>query len=394
MTKPSHVLLLTLAQLVAFGQQPAPAPVPMRSPELHPDRRVTFRLPAPKATEVLLRGDFLKKREAMQKDEKGVWTVTVGPIQPDLYTYEFLVDGVRTIDPNNPSVKNTSLPMQTSSWLNVPGSSPMFYDARPVPHGVVQVRYYKSKSLDADRRLYIYTPPDYDRVTARYPVLYLLHGAGGDESVWLALGHINMIMDNLIADRKIAPVVVVMPFGYAFSPTDPPEGLKDVQRSQRDGFVKDLIGDVIPFVQATYRVNTGREDRAIAGLSMGGGQALSIGLQHPELFSRVAGFSAGLLQGTLSETFRDALANSKKINSEFKIIWFSCGTDDRLFAANQEFSNLLKKNNITHTFRTMDGDHTWQVWRRSLYEVSPLIFPQNRDRAALKTSELERKTIQ
>ncbi|MBZ5611236.1 MAG: esterase [Acidobacteriia bacterium] len=393
MTRPSLVLLLTLAPFSTFAQQPGAATGPIHSPEVHPDRRVTFRLPAPKAAEVLLRGDFLKSREVLRKDEKGLWAVTVGPIEPDIYAYEFLVDGVRTVDPNNPSVKNSSLPMQTSSWLEVPGQSPMFYDTRQVPHGAMQIRWYRSKSLDSERRLYIYTPPDYERVTARYPVLYLLHGAGGDDSVWLALGRVNMILDNLIADHKIAPLVVVMPFGYAFSPNAPPEGLADVQQSQRAGFERDLIGDVIPYVQANYRVNTSRNERGIAGLSMGGGQALTIGLHHPELFSRVAGFSAGLQQRNLKETFQDVVANPKKVNDEFKTIWFSCGTDDRLFAVNQEFSNLLTKNGITHTFRPMTGDHTWQVWRRSLFEVSPLLFPQTRERAALKAPDRERKTI-
>jgi enterochelin esterase family protein len=349
---------------------------PLRSPDFGSDHRVTFRLLAPKATEVLLRGDFLTARMPLQKDEKGVWSATVGPVRPDIYAYEFVVDGVRVLDPNNPSMKYSSRPMEASSLLEVPDERPMFYDARPVPHGTVQMRWYSSKSLDSERRLHVYTPPNYEHTSARYPVLYLLHGAGGDDGVWVGLGHANLILDNLIAAGKLGPLIVVMPFGYAFPPNAPDNAGIQQRERQGSGFIRDLLEDVIPYVQSNYRVNTDRDHRAIAGLSMGGGQALNIGLHHLELFSRVAGFSSGFLAGNFKQTFQDVVAHPEKLNAEIKLLWVGCGTEDRLFASNQEFSEELKSSGIKHTFRSSEGNHTWQVWRRYLYEVAPLLFPK------------------
>ncbi|MBZ5607642.1 MAG: esterase [Acidobacteriia bacterium] len=368
-----------IAALVAcvFGtagaqqRNPATQPAAVRSPEFSTDHRVTFRLYAPKATEAFLRGDFLADRVAMHKDEHGLWTVTVGPFQPDIYAYEFQLDGVRVLDPNNPAMKYSSRPREASSLLEVADDKPMFYDARRVPHGTVHERWYSSKSLDTERRIHVYTPPDYEHSSTRYPVLYLLHGAGGDDAVWTVLGHANLMLDNLIADGKLQPLVVVMTYGYAYPPNDPAyDGAQ-----QRTGFVRDLLEDVIPFVQANYRVNTDRDKRAIAGLSMGGEQAINIGLHHPELFSRVAGFSSGFV-GNFKDNYKDVLGNSQKLNADIKLLWMTCGTEDRLFAPNQEFSELLKAGGIKHTFRSTQGNHTWQVWRRALHEVAPMMFPK------------------
>jgi enterochelin esterase-like enzyme len=376
MRLPLGAWITVCTALAGWAQQQTPPNSPLRSPELSSDRHATFRLLAPKAGEVILQGDFQNGRTNMQKDEKGVWSVTIGPIPPDIYAYQYFIDSVRVLDPSNPSMKYSSRPMEASSLLEVPDDRPMFYDARKVPHGIIQQRWYSSKTQDAERRLHIYTPPDYERNAGRYPVLYLLHGAGGDDGVWTVLGHVNLILDNLIADGKLAPLVVVMTYGYAYPPNDPANAGQQGQQRQRTGFVKDLIDDVIPFVQANYRVNTDRDHRAIAGLSMGGEQSINIGLHHPELFSRVAGFSSGFV-GNFKQNYQDVVPNSKKLNSEIKLLWMSCGTDDRLFAPNQEFSELLKSSGVKHTFRSMEGNHTWVVWRRSLLEVVPQIFPKS-----------------
>jgi enterochelin esterase-like enzyme len=356
-------LTLVLALLVtpsAFAQRGVPAP---RSPELLPDGRVTFRIAAPAATDVRLTGDFLTAPETLRKDEKGIWSVTVGPVSPEVYSYQLSVNGVAT----------------TRGRLDVPGASPMFYDLRAVPHGAVEQRLYDSKAVQGVRRAFIYTPPNYSRSSERYPVLYLLHGAGGDETGWTENGRANLILDNLIASGKLKPLVVVMPYGYAYPPTSLLAEGADAMKRQRADFNRDLLENLIPFVQANYRVYADREHRAIAGLSMGGGQALGLGLSHTDVFSRVAGFSAALGVVTSPQAggldFKPLIADAKAVNDRLKLLWVGCGTEDTLFNSNKEFAQLLETSGVKHTFRVSDGAHTWQVWRRYLNEVAPLLFP-------------------
>jgi enterochelin esterase family protein len=288
----------------AAAQRGAPA---VRSPEIHPDGRVTFRLAAPNATDVRVSADFLSTPQALQKDEKGIWTATVGPVKSELHAFQLLVNGVA-------AVRGT---------VNIPGASPMFYDMRPVPHGGIEQRWYASKTIQTTRRVFVYTPPDYARSRARYPVLYLLHGAGGDESGWTENGRVNLILDNLIADGKLKPLVVVMPYGNAYPPSSPLAEGADAMRRQRDLFRRDLIEDLIPFVQSNYRVSTDREHRAIAGLSLGGAQALGIGLSHTDLFSRVAGFSPAMGAVTSPQAggldFKPLLADSQRVNNRVSL---------------------------------------------------------------------------
>jgi enterochelin esterase family protein len=353
---------------VVEGQQPGPPPV--RSPEVAADRRVTFRIAAPKAAEVRLTCECIDGPQAMKKDDKGVWSLTLGPFEPDIYEYEYAVDGVTMLDPRNEKVKYNGRPSTISSLLEVPGSGPLFYDVKAVPHGTVDIRWYQSKAVNGTRRAYVYTPPNYDRGTSRLPVLYLLHGADGDDSAWTAFGRENHILDNLIAEKKMTPLVVVMPFGYAY----PPSAGAAADR-QRSDFEKDLLQDLIPFVQSNYRVFSDRSNRAIVGLSMGGGQALNIGLRHLDVFSRVASFSGAVPRGQAADSFNDVLGDAKKLNTSLKLLWLGCGTEDGLFAPNKEFSERLKKAGVTHTFRESGGAHTWSVWRKYLLEVAPMLFP-------------------
>ena len=350
------------------GQQPGPQAV--RSPEVSADRRVTFRITAPKAADVRLTCECVNGAQTMTKNDKGTWSVTLGPFDPDIYEYEFTVDGVTILDPRNEKVKYNSRPSTISSLLEIPGSGPMFYEAKPVPHGTVEIRWYQSKAVNGVRRAYVYTPPNYDRGAARLPVLYLLHGADGDDSAWTAFGRANHILDNLLAEKKIAPMVVVMPFGYAYPPAGGAAGDR-----QRADFQKDLLQDLIPFVQANYRVHSDRSNRAIVGLSMGGGQALNVGLRHLDVFSRVASFSGAVPRGATADSFNDVLGDARKLNTSLKLLWVGCGTDDGLFAPNKEFSERLKKAGVTHTFHESGGAHTWSVWRKYLLEVAPLLFP-------------------
>jgi enterochelin esterase-like enzyme len=375
----NRLFALTLLSFTCLAQ---PRPPAVQSPEVHADRTVTFRLQAPQASQVQLTGDLVKMPQALERDAKSVWSITIGPLRPDLYSYRFSVDGVAAVDPGNQA--------RPATMFSVPGEGksdgPAIYDLRPVPHGELHERWYTSKSLDTVRRVFIYTPPNYEAVSGsragiRYPVLYLLHGAGSDESSWSESGRVNLILDNLIADGKLKPLVVVMPYGYAYPPASPLAAGADAMKRQRGGFNRDLIGDVIPLVQEGYRVYTDRDHRAIAGLSLGGAQALGMGLSHPELFSRVAGFSPALGAVTSPEAggldLKELVADTRKVNGEFKLVWVGCGTDDTLFQSVQAFSRMLDSNGVKHVFRETDGAHTWLNWRRYLAEVAPQLFPQS-----------------
>lgn len=376
--KPSllvRVLVLSFACVVgslrAADTPAATAPARIVSPEIAPDGRVTFRLSAPKATEVSVSGEFMTGTLALTKNDAGVWSATTGPIQPEVYYYNFTIDGVRTIDPGNAAVKTGSTPGTIASVLDVRGNQPAFYDGQAVPHGDIRTHWYQSKSLNSLRRLTVYAPPGYDReAQARLPVLYLFHGANADETAWTRLGRVNLILDNLLAAGKTKPFLVVMPFGYGV----PPESA--APRGQNTAlFEKDLIEDVIPFIDGRYRTLADRDHRAIVGLSMGGGQSLSIGLNRLELFSYVGGFSAAVGASTdLPQTYAKLVADPAAANLRLRLLWVGCGREDGLFAAAKSFSEFLTANKIKHTFHESSGAHTWMVWRRYLQEVSPLLF--------------------
>lgn len=259
-------------------------------------------------------------------------------------------------------------------------ASPAYLQVRNVPHGVVESVAYKSKALETDRKMMVYTPPGYERSTAKYPVLYLLHGAGSDETSWTARGQAHVILDNLIADGKLKPLIVVMPFGFAVQRAAGARGDGAENKMQREGFTQDFLQDVIPTIDVRYRVIADRDHRAIAGLSLGGAQSLAIGLSHVELFSRVAGFSSAMGAANNPATggvdFEQVLADGARINSQLKLLWVGCGTEDTLFDSNRAFSEQLSKHKVEHTFRVTGGAHTYAVWQRYLNEVVPMLFPE------------------
>jgi enterochelin esterase family protein len=348
---------------------------PVRSPEIAPDRHVTFRLRAPEATSVTLSGEFMRATQPLVKDADGVWSVTVGPLAPEIYAYNFTIDGIKTIDPGNFEVKTGSTAGTIQSLLEVPGDHPAFYDAHPVPHGEIRTDWYESKSLNSIRRVTIYTPPGYDASgKTKYPVLYLFHGANADETAWTRLGHVNLILDNLLAAGKIKPFIAVMPFGYPSPPSAPSTAPSRGFSTVTEGFSKDLLGDVIPYVQSHYRVDTDRDHRAIAGLSMGGIESLQIGLNHLDQFSYVGGFSAAVTPSEFSKTFAGIAADPQGANRELHLLWIGCGTDDGLFGASTSFSKFLDDSQIKHTFFKIPGAHTWIVWRQFLNEFAPKLF--------------------
>jgi enterochelin esterase family protein len=408
------VLPIVAVAQTALGQQTA-APQPpaigafasIKSPEVSTNRSVTFRLVAPKAAEVSLVCECLTLEEAaklkqqiaqlgqrpdtdpeltrlnlalanvrsnqgaraMAKDATGVWTLTLPAVEADLYEYHFTVDGFDMLDPRNRVVKYNSRPNLVESILDVPGATPMFYDVRTVPHGSVDIRLYDSKATGATRKVWVYTPAGYDRSTAKLPVLYLLHGGDGDETVWTNFGRMNTILDNLIADKKAAPMIIVSPSAYAYDPAF--SGV--AAEKQRADFEKDLLGDLIPFVQANYRVAADRDHRAMAGLSMGGGLTLNIATRHLETFSRIGVFSAGAGNNP-QESLKDVGANAKNINAQVKLFWMGIGTDDPGYPGAKRTSDYLNSVGIKHTFKTMPGAHTWILWRRFLAEVAPQLW--------------------
>ncbi len=254
------ILAAVLLSATATGwSQPAASPV--TSPEVGADRRVTFRLLAPQAQSVLLSGEFMAGSRPLERDANGLWSLTIGPIEPEIYHYNFTIDGVRTIDPGNAALKTGSTFNTLASVLEVKGDRPAFYDGQAVPHGEIRTHWYHSKSLNTLRRLTVYTPPGYDKdAKTRYPVLYLFHGANADETAWHRLGRANLILDNLLASGRARPFLIVMPFGYGVSPGSPAPAGKNTEL-----FATDLLQDAIPFVESTYRVLTDRDHRAIAG---------------------------------------------------------------------------------------------------------------------------------
>ena len=371
-------ITVLIAFAAAWGQAPQRESSPnaaLKSPEVSPDRHVTFRVYAPKASDVTLTGDWLGTTPApkLTKDDRGVWSVTLGPFEPSIYIYSFTVDGVAIADPINPMMK---LRARTSaSLLEVKDDTPAFWEPRDVPHGAVEINWEKSTAIHGETRaIWIYTPPDYAKTTRRYPVMYLLHGSNDTAAGWTMAGNANFVLDNLLADKKAVPMIVVMPFGHAtpFGVPVPQGGV-----SNDALFEEYMLKDVIPTVEARYRVAPGRQNRAIAGLSMGGGQSLKIGLGHLDLFSAVASFS-GAVPGDFETRFAALLKDPKGTNEKLRALWIGCGRQDSLFGRSQSLSELLTKNNVTHTFYPTDGVHNYTVWRKSLAEYAPLLFHEEK----------------
>jgi enterochelin esterase-like enzyme len=352
----------------------------LHSPEVHPDRTVTLRFRAPSATQVEVVGEIMQGKAplAMTKGEDGIWTATLGPLPPEIWVYNFRIQGVEVTDPSNPAIKPVPPGFAMSSFVEVPGDTPAFYDSRPVPHGEVRMVLYESKTMGVTRWIWIYMPPNYDKGSTKYPVLYLLHGNGEAQNGWVMNGRANIILDNLIADKKAQPMVVVMPQGHALQGANvgPLVRLTGETDMFSRRFPQDLIQEVIPLVERNYRVCKDADHRAIAGLSMGGGQALSIGLAHTELFHYVLGFS-GAVGGPFMNAeaeFSQALSKPELINSKLRLLWVSCGKQDFLYQANREFVDMLKSKGVNVLFRETEGSHVWSVWRNYLNDTAPMLF--------------------
>ena len=337
------------------GQQPAPV-----SPELLEDGRVTFRLRAPGAKAVTASGQFQKGTATMTKDDAGVWSVTVGPVPAGVYEYSFNVDGVSMIDPGNRDIKPMRAPR--TSILEIPGTPPLLTDFQDVPHGKVTLQWYHSKSLNRRRALQVYTPPGYDAApAARFPTMYLFHGSGDNEATWVTNGKANWILDNLIAQKRAQPMIVVMLDGHAVTGSGARGG-------NTPAFERDLLEDAMPLVVASYRTREDAAHRAIIGLSMGGGQSLAIGLKHADKFAWVGGMSSAA--GNANSLIGDATA----LNKQLKLLWIACGKDDGLVTANRAFDAALTTAGVKHEWVETEGNHSWPVWRGYLADFAPKIF--------------------
>jgi enterochelin esterase family protein len=341
------------------------------SPEVHPDRTVTFRLFAPKASEVVLMGspgilEVIKQPKPLQKDDKGVWSLTVGPLPPGFYTYGYAIDGgLRMPDPSNPNLELRR--WGPTSIFVVPGAEIAVFEERLVPHGTIHVNFYESKNLGASRVFYVYTPPGYEANQQKYPVLYLLHGNGQIEASWTWTGRANVIMDNLLADGKIQPMIVVMPYGHVPREIKPapaaPAGPADAQAIE-----KELLNGVKPIVEKKYRVLTDRQHRAIAGLSMGAAQSLSIGLHNLDQFAYIGAFSGGGNKAEWEKT------DPAVLNSKLKVLWLGCGTEDAIYPSVKSMDDLLTQKKVKHVFNPSGGGHSWPNWQVYLSKYAPLLF--------------------
>ena len=354
---------LFLSLFVAASSLHAQRPAPLVSPELLPDGGVTFRFKAPKATEVKVVGQF-GAEAVLTKDEKGVWAVTVPSVLAGVHEYHFSVDGLNVIDPQNSALKPQRWP--GSSILHVPATPPAPWDWQDIPHGVIHVHSYASKALGKPRRILVYTPP---AAEGPLPVLYLSHGYSDDERTWSVHGKAPWIMDSLIAEKKAVPMIVVMPDGHAIAPGT--AGFDDYGPANSEALCRELVQDIIPLVEAGYKVSAKPEARAFAGLSMGGHHALTVALNHHDKFGWIGAFSSA---PPPAKTVAAGLDNAEATNRDLKLFWIACGKKDFLFQRNNEFTTLLKEKGIRHEYLETEGDHSWPVWRRYLVDFAPKIF--------------------
>ena len=379
----------TQAQEALFGAQQ------ITSPEVRGNSTVTFRIFAPNATAVQVTGDFLPtvKMETpmgemdgpgkadLTKDDKGVWSYTTEVLSPELYSYSFIVDGLKTTDPNNPFLIR-DVASVTNVFIVGEGQAAL-YRVKDVPHGTVARRWYDSPGLGMDRRLTIYTPPGYEQSNDQFPVLYLLHGAGGDEEAWIALGRTAQIKDNLIAEGKAKPMIVVMPNGNVIQDAAPGEGNEGMYKpafmipKTMDGTYEDSFKDIIEFVESNYQVKADKAHRAIAGLSMGGYHTMHISRYYPNTFDYMGLFSAAIMprEDATSNVYNDIDGTLKtQMDNGYKLYWIAIGKTDFLYDANKEYRAKLDAMGMPYEYVESEGGHIWRNWRVYLTQFVPQLF--------------------
>ena len=353
------------------------------SPDIKSDNSVTFSLYAPEATNVTLNGSWMAQGTTgtFEKNSEGVWSITVGPLEPSMYHYNLIVDGVRAIDPGNPKAQRDGV--NYASTLIIPGTGSEIFEVNNVPHGALSKVWYNSPSLGLYRRMYIYTPPGYEENNEKYPVLYLLHGGGGDEDAWSSLGRANYILDNLIAQGKAKPMIVVMTNGNSDQTaaiTDrklaPTAGAMNTMAS--NVFPNSLINDVMPYIEKNYRTINNKENRAIAGLSMGGLQTQIISANNPGLFDYMGVFSMGIqmelgeVTTNLIKSYDENLDKVKRNN--YKLFYIAVGVEDFVYEGVKLLREKLDEHDFKYIYNESSGGHTWANWRNYLSDFAPRLF--------------------
>jgi enterochelin esterase family protein len=349
---------------------------------IHSDKTVSFKIYSVNAKQVMLGGTDipnLMKNGKMTKQENGVWEVTIGPLEPGAYRYNFNIDGVPALDPRSSKISESN--MNVWSLVYIPGQD--YMEIKDNPHGSISEVTYFSKSLNCFRRMHVYTPPGYEISKSKYPVFYLLHGAFDCDDSWSTVGRAGFIMDNLIADKKAVPMIVVMPAGH----TGPFRfGMpQDTTQKKVNGFVEDFINDIKPYIENNYNVLTGKANIAIAGLSMGGGQTLDIAIPHLDEYAYFGVFSSGVFgitgnnpfagnSGLTWESRNKKYLDDPKLKDGLKLVWFSTGKDDFLMETSLATVNMLKKHDFNLVFKESSGGHTWNNWRDYLHDFAQYLF--------------------
>jgi len=389
--------LIMLISTAAVGQQALWGGGNITSPEIHSDNKVTFRLHAPQAVKVEVTGDFLPTQKmetqygvfdapgvaGLTKNAQGVWEFTTPQaLAPELYSYTFVIDGVKVTDPNNVyMIRDVA---SVTSIFIIGGGRADLYKVNDVPHGTVARRWYDSPTMGKTRRITIYTPPGYEASTARYPVFYLLHGAGGDEEAWIALGRTAQILDNLIAQGKAKPMIVVMTNGNAVQKAAPGESERGMYKpsfmdeTRMDGVFEASFPDVMKFIESNYRTLENKANRAIAGLSMGGFHSMHISKEYPDKFDYVGLFSAAIMppqEGVTSKVYDNFDGKLKKqFEQKPKLYWIAIGNTDFLYQANTDFRKVLDANKYPYIYYETGEGHIWKNWRIYLTEFLPKLF--------------------
>jgi enterochelin esterase-like enzyme len=345
-----------LGSITSFAQRPPS----ISSTDVHPDSRVTFKYYSKTAKKVMVSGEFLTAPQAMTRDTSGFWSVTVGPVEPDIYPYSFVVDSVQVADPNNKYIFANE--RFKRSIVDIPGKTTLVHSLQNVPHGKISYRYYKSKTLGTTRQLLVYTPPGFNpNGTKKYPVLYLIHGGSDTEETWTKVGRANLIADNLISQGKAVPMIIVMPYG-------------NVRPAPIPDFTKDVVNDIIPFVESNYPVLTDSDHRAVAGFSVGGGQTLNIGLTNTDKFAYICSYAPYTATEEFQKNFTNYSPDANKVNSQLKLFTISVGTEDFLYESVKKNIAMFEEKKIHVKSYIVPGGHNWMNCKQYLTTTLQEIF--------------------
>ena len=372
------VLLTFVLFNTGFAQFPQRTPTPndtLQSIRILADGKVKFSIYAPKAAEVTVSGDYAPKfgADKLTKDGVGVWSFTTDfVVKPNLYTYDFNVDGLKIFDPKNAQYKESNSGF--SNLFEVKGAENDFQSLKNVPHGKLEKVLYTSSALGGiTRRLHVYLPPNYDQISKKekLPVLYLLHGGGDNDASWTTAGRANLILDNLYAEGKLKPMIVVMPAGHT-----PVQGFFMGAGDKQDPFCRDFVQDIVPFIEKNYPVSAKREHRAVAGLSMGGIQTINLALWNPALFSYVFPMSTGYFPDAIKEITEKhtAMLTNPEINKFKNFTIYMGGEQDIAYKNNLNMMKMFDGFGIKYTYENGTGAHTFLAWRKNLQEFAPLLF--------------------